>query len=447
MGNPALEEFFGRPETIERLSDALRQASTGLHELKGALDGEVSGLVPAGWEGQAASAFGQHWQQQSAMTAQVAQSAGWMSTAMRMLASELRAAKGLFQQAETSASVNGCYITPFYVVLPYSWWDLEAVAAMEFIQAEVAASMAMAEAARAQAAVELAAIWAEPGALNFLKDLGQGIVAGLEDLLKTAEMGLRTSPLRMQVDPMGWWHDTSNLAKGMWQAAHHPGAILKKLVDWEDWTNGHPGRAIGKLLPMAVIAVATAGSGAAADAGVAGGEVAGEVGAEAVGTTVTEEVVGASSVRAGEAGAETVTSEVVPEVAARPSWWGPGWESGSPPQIVTGEIKPIASWEKGLAQVNGRAEATAGNDALVTFDNAGNVHMQVYGDPANAGTKTIIWEDDIGKVPQLPSAPPGTTQFGNQMEPMVRDLVQKATGQSFGSKASNAGGPDLVPVP
>jgi uncharacterized protein YukE len=295
MGNPALEEFFGRPETIEQLSGALRQASTGLNQLKGALDAEVSGLVPAGWVGQAADAFGQHWQQQSAMTAQVSQSIGWMSTAMRVLASELRAALSLFQSAETAADMNACYITPFYIVLPYSWWDLEAVAAMEWIQAEVAASMAMAEAARAQAAVELAAIWAEPAALNFLKDLGSGIVAGLEDLWQTVKMAAMLSPQRAMVDPMGWFHDEVKYAKGMYQAIQHPGAILKKLVDWEDWTNGHPGRAIGKLVPMAVIAVATAGSGAAADGAVAGGEVAAETTAEAVGTTVTEEV-GAATV-------------------------------------------------------------------------------------------------------------------------------------------------------
>src|SRR5437660_8837532 len=103
MGNPALEEFFGRPETIEQLASALRQASSGLEELKGTLDADVPGLTPAGWEGQAASAFGSHWQQQSAMTAQVAQSASWMSTAMRVLSSELRAAKSLFQSAEEAA--------------------------------------------------------------------------------------------------------------------------------------------------------------------------------------------------------------------------------------------------------------------------------------------------------------------------------------------------------
>ncbi|HXM56156.1 MAG TPA: WXG100 family type VII secretion target [Candidatus Dormibacteraeota bacterium] len=443
MGNPALEEFFGRPETIEQLANALRQASTGLQELKGTLDAEVSGLVPAGWEGQAASAFGSHWQQQSAMTAQVAQSASWMSTATRVLATELHAARSLFQSAEEAADANACYITPFYVVLPYSWWDLEAVAAMEWIQGMVVASMTMAEAARAQAAVELAAIWAEPGALSFLKDLGSGLVAGLEDLWQAAETMAMLSPQRAAVDPLGWWHDEVKYAKGMIQAVQHPGAILKKLVDWEDWTNGHPGRAIGKLAPMAIIAVATAGGGAAADAGVAGTEVAGEAGtiaagevvageatAETVGTTVTKEVVEAS----------TVTGEEAPLAATRAV---PGLSSGPPPAFEIGEIKPIGSYRAGLYQLSERG--AAGNDALVTFDNAGNVHMQVFGE-TTPGTKTIIWEDDIGQVSPLPTAKPGSTQFGDQMEPLVRDLVSKTTGTDFNVKAPNAGGPDLVPV-
>src|SRR5262249_39126543 len=158
----------------------------------------------------------------------------WMSTAMRMLSVELRAAKSLFQAAEEAADANACYITPFYVVLPYSWWDLEAVAAMEFIQGMVVTSMAMAEAARAQAGVELAAIWAEPGALSFLKDLGSGFVAGLEDLWGAVKTMAMLSPQRAMVDPMGWWHDEVKMASGMLQAVQHPGAIMKRIVDWED---------------------------------------------------------------------------------------------------------------------------------------------------------------------------------------------------------------------
>jgi len=249
------------------------------------------------------------------------------------------------------------------------------------------------------------------------------------------------SPQRAMVDPMGWFHYSEAYAKGIYQAAQHPGTILKKLVDWEDWTNGHPGRAIGKLLPMAVITVATAGGGAAADAGVAGGEAAaeatavtaGEATTEVVGTTVTREVAEASTVQAG-AGAEG-------GLAGTETGAG-GLSTGPPPRIELGEIKPIASYRQGLYQLNGRG--AAGNDALVTFDNQGTVHMQVFGEDATA-TKRIIWEDDIGQVSPLPTAKPGTTQFGDQMEPLVRDMVQKSTGQEFQFKLPNAGGPDLVP--
>src|SRR5207253_3937916 len=42
------------------------------------------------------------------------------------------------------------------------------------------------------------------------------------------------------------------------------------------------------------------------------------------------------------------------------------------PQVELGEIKPIASYEKGLIQLNGRE--ALGNDALVTWTDDGWVH-------------------------------------------------------------------------
>jgi hypothetical protein len=122
----------------------------------------------------------------------------------------------------------------------------------------------------------------------------------------------------------------------------------------------------------------------------------------------------------------------------------PGLESGPPPKIELGEIKPIKSYVAGLYQLNWRG--ARGNDALVTFDNEGNVHLQVFGDPKGTGVKKIIWEDNIGKVTPPPSVTPNTTEFGNQMEPLVRDLVSETMNQSFKAKPSNAPGPDLVPT-
>jgi hypothetical protein len=134
--------------------------------------------------------------------------------------------------------------------------------------------------------------------------------------------------------------------------------------------------------------------------------------------------------------AATATSKGAPAVARVA-------EADRPPTIELGEIKPIASYRAGLYQLNGRG--ALGNDALVTFDHAGKVHMQVFAE-TTPGLRTIIWEGEIGTVSQLPSARPGTTQFGDQMEPLVRALVEKATGQKFQVKLPNAPGPDLVPV-
>jgi hypothetical protein len=122
----------------------------------------------------------------------------------------------------------------------------------------------------------------------------------------------------------------------------------------------------------------------------------------------------------------------------------PGLKDGPPPEFEIGEIKPVKSYKAGLYQLSGRG--AKGNDVLVTFDDAGKVHMQVFGE-RTPGVKTIIWEDEIGQVTPPTTARPGSTQFGDLMEPLVRDLVSRVTGIKFNVKASNAGGPDLVPTP
>lgn len=446
MGNPGLEEFFGRPETIEQLSQALQQASTGLNELKGALDAEVSGLVPSSWDGKTATAFVQHWQQQSAMTAQLAQQTQSMSTSMRVLATELRAALTKFQSAEMAAETSRCYITPFYVVLPYSWTDPGADAAAGFIQADVTASMAMAMTARGQAAGEVAGFWGESAAWTFLKDFGNGLVAGLEEMAELGVLALKLSPTRFMYDPQGWSRDASQVGEGLWNSAQDPVGTLKKMVDWEDWVNGHPGRAIGKLTPMAIVTVLTSGVGAAADGAAATGKVV----AGAAGKGVAEEVAEASAVKAAEAStveaAETAGASTAKVAAAdlstRKPWWGPGFESaGKPPEVALGEIKPVGSYNQAVRQLAERegVDEEGVYSSVTVFDNQGNVVHQVFDSEGE-----IVWEDNLGKVDKLPEAPPGTPEFGNQMEGPVRDLVSQRTGQEFLDKPANAPGPDLV---
>jgi uncharacterized protein YukE len=141
MMNPALEEFFGRPETVQRLAEALQQASSGLDQMRGTLDRRVTTLVPGRWQGDAASAFEGHWKKRSTSVTDAARTANLTSSALRTLASELRTAKTLFQRAEQQATANRCYITPAFVVLPYSPMDFGADAAAVWIQAEVTVAL------------------------------------------------------------------------------------------------------------------------------------------------------------------------------------------------------------------------------------------------------------------------------------------------------------------
>ena len=42
------------------------------------------------------------------------------------------------------------------------------------------------------------------------------------------------------------------------------------------------------------------------------------------------------------------------------------------------------------------------------------------------GQRRMVFDEDSGQVDHLPSAPPGTTTFGNEMEPLVRSVVERA---------------------
>lgn len=113
------------------------------------------------------------------------------------------------------------------------------------------------------------------------------------------------------------------------------------------------------------------------------------------------------------------------------------------PPIALGEIKGLRSYRHGLRQLSKR-EDIAGNTALATYDYSGQVNLQVFAVDA-FGVRKIIWNGYIGRVTNLPRLRPGTTPFGNEMEPKVRRLVERATGQKYKTKAGNAPGPDILP--
>lgn len=102
-----------------------------------------------------------------------------------------------------------------------------------------------------------------------------GMATGLFNLAKILEA--ETNPLYRLVDPGGWRAanaEVAGIGSAVW---NHPGEFFKdlgeNLVDWKQWTT-NPGQAIGELVPGILLAVATSGTGAAADSLGEAGEAA-----------------------------------------------------------------------------------------------------------------------------------------------------------------------------
>jgi hypothetical protein len=124
----------------------------------------------------------------------------------------------------------------------------------------------------------------------------------------------------------------------------------------------------------------------------------------------------------------------------------PPTNPGGAPQITFGDVKSINSYEAGLKHVSlmeGRGiYNTSGNVGLALYDPSdGAVFLQVFGPRAGSSARTVIWEGQIGTI-QIPKGMT-PTQIGNAVEEEVRQLVGRATGQTFPTKAANAHGPDL----
>jgi RHS repeat-associated protein len=112
--------------------------------------------------------------------------------------------------------------------------------------------------------------------------------------------------------------------------------------------------------------------------------------------------------------------------------------------IGLGEIKSDLSYRQGVLQLSQRADVP-GNTALVLYDHTGRVRMQIFAKDA-ADVRRILRDVELGGVRSLPGGTPGTRAFGDAMEPIVREMAEAYTGQSFAHKHPNAGGPDLVPI-
>src|SRR2546421_11426979 len=114
--NPALEQFFGTPETVLRLAAAMQQVSATLMELRTTLDSRVSSLVPSPWRGPAAAAFQKHWGARSDAIPQAAETAARMASARETRGTGRQTAKRLFHPAAHHALAKRPDIPPAPIV-------------------------------------------------------------------------------------------------------------------------------------------------------------------------------------------------------------------------------------------------------------------------------------------------------------------------------------------
>ncbi len=126
----------------------------------------------------------------------------------------------------------------------------------------------------------------DEGVLLWGKDTvtGLGTLAQVawERKVQIAAFALAHSPLRAAIDPVGYQRSLQSDARAVVSFASNPEnlkgigqAIIKPYV--EDIQSGHPGRAVGRLLPDILLTIGTGGGFAAARGGLKGAEIGGRI--------------------------------------------------------------------------------------------------------------------------------------------------------------------------
>jgi hypothetical protein len=89
--------------------------------------------------------------------------------------------------------------------------------------------------------------------LGFGQDFGEGLYDGFKS---QAMFGWNTSVGHLLLDPKGSAQFLQEQGDVGELAGKHPDQFGKSLIDWNDWTAGHPGRASGELLATVATLVA-----------------------------------------------------------------------------------------------------------------------------------------------------------------------------------------------
>jgi uncharacterized protein YukE len=229
--NPALEAYFGNPEGLFRLASALERTSDQLWTLRKTLAAQVTGLVPAQWDGRASAAFEKDWEERSNSMYQVAEMARRMKEAITKLGTALQNAKAMFVTGEEIAASNGMWIVEtgvgFAVVNPNQPFG---AAAQVVAQGQVTGAWAAANAAWLEAHAELAIDTVSM--LGPLKDISLGLVRAVDDV---ARFGLAAADFANRFSPERWWSDPGGAVEDAKSTAKSVGNTLSSLGE-KAWT-------------------------------------------------------------------------------------------------------------------------------------------------------------------------------------------------------------------
>ena len=155
--------------------------------------------------------------------------------------------------------------------------------------------------------------------------LGRGFVEGVVGIGEGGLMLYRLSPTNALIDNESWREEWSNVGDAAQFAWENPGEFGQAVINWEDIEEGRYGEWLGNLGPDAVIAVATAGTGAAATATTRAVRTADDVADAADAARDADRAADAADAardtdRAADAADDLPAATVPPDMPPRPSW-------------------------------------------------------------------------------------------------------------------------------
>lgn len=282
-------EIAGSPTALWATSDEYAATARDLLDTSTTL----GRLRTDGWSGEAARAFAVSHDGLVRRARAAAESYAAAADALGRHAAVLRAAQA--DAADAGAAYRrAAACTPRVGLADDRVTPAQAVALAELSDARAS----VARSADAAAASLAEATSRAPRAGGFWNDTGKAwshFWRGAWDPVEgLGELAWRENQVRAVVDPEGWSRDTEALAAGVGAEVRDPERLGKDLVDWDTWSTD-PARAAGRLVPEAVLALVTAGTGTVAAKGAASATVAEKAALEGAGVAAISEEASAST--------------------------------------------------------------------------------------------------------------------------------------------------------